>query len=78
MMGTTLVIGVLSLLPFLKPSQFTALSTCNALIPIVSWTVFFRLRRNHKTFPEVKDTPANARFVVGGDGKIVEVKGVMS
>jgi hypothetical protein len=35
---------------------------------------FFCLRGNNKMLPEVKDSPANVKFVVGCDGSITEVR----
>lgn len=72
--GSVVGFGVLSLIPFLRPSQFTVPSAClYALLPLLCGVIFFRLRRNDRMFPEVKDS-CTATFVVGPDGRTTKVE----
>lgn len=51
--GSALFLGLFSPLPYLRPSQFSAVSACvYALLPVLSWVVFFWQCRVEKKFPE--------------------------
>jgi hypothetical protein len=73
-----LLLGLVSLLPLLRPSQFSTLGLCLylLLLPGTSLCIYLVLLKNGRLHPELgqpptgKSSPPGARFAVGPDGAV--------